>query len=424
MIKINRLELENVKKIKAVTLSPSENGLTVIGGKNGQGKTSVLDAIAWALGGAKFAPSEPHRDGSVLPPNLKITLSNGMTVERTGKNSSLKVTDVTGEKGGQQILDEFIEELALNLPKFMQANDKEKAQTLLRIIGVGSELARLEAEEKRIYDERHAIGVIYDQKKKYVSEMPFYENMPSELISVSELIAQQQDILARNGEINRKRLRANELKGRCELLRNQISDMEAKLEQLKKSLTEAQDEYTLATVDEGTWQEISTAEIEQNIADIDAVNTKIRSNLERERAAIEAEGYKQKYDDYSVSIENVRAQKKALLDGADLPLPGLSVEDGALVYNGYKWDNMSASEQLKVGTAIVRKLKPDCGFVLLDKLEQMDIDTLKEFGAWLEENNLQAIATRVSTGDECSVIIEDGSVYEQQTEKKWKEGQF
>jgi hypothetical protein len=61
-----------------------------------------------------------------------------------------------------------------------------------------------------------------------------------------------------------------------------------------------------------------------------------------------------------------------------------------------------------VATAIVRKLKPECGFVLIDKLEQMDKQTLEEFGAWLEREGLQAIATRVSTGEECAIIIEDG----------------
>lgn len=92
---------------------------------------------------------------------------------------------------------------------------------------------------------------------------------------------------------------------------------------------------------------------------------------------------------------------------------------------------MSGSDRLKVSTAIVRKLNPKCGFVLLDKLEQMDIQTLNEFGQWLEQEGLQAIATRVSTGDECSIIIEDGYVKEQQevTDQmpeypKWKEGEF
>ena len=104
----------------------------------------------------------------------------------------------------------------------------------------------------------------------------------------------------------------------------------------------------------------------------------------------------------------MRAQKRALLGSADLPLPGLAVEDGQLVYNGRKWDCMSGSEQLRVATAVVRRLKPECGFVLVDKLEQMDAGTLREFGAWAEAEGLQVIATRVSTGDECSIVIEDG----------------
>ena len=107
-------------------------------------------------------------------------------------------------------------------------------------------------------------------------------------------------------------------------------------------------------------------------------------------------------------IADIRKQKTDLLTNADLPLPGLSVDDGELLYLGQRWDNMSGSQQLQVATAIVRKLKPECGFVLIDKLEQMDQQTLQEFGAWLEQEGLQAIATRVSTGDECSILIEDG----------------
>ena len=89
-----------------------------------------------------------------------------------------------------------------------------------------------------------------------------------------------------------------------------------------------------------------------------------------------------------------------------------------MIYNGQKWDNMSGSDQLKVSTAIVRKLKPECGFVLLDKLEQMDMATLQEFGAWLEQEGLQAIATRVSVGDECEIIIEDGYAVKNETLSK------
>ena len=87
-VKISAFEIENVKRVKAVAYKPTENGLTVLGGKNGQGKTSVLDAIAWALGGNRFAPSAPYREGSTIPPHLKIKLSNGIVVyecNRQGK---------------------------------------------------------------------------------------------------------------------------------------------------------------------------------------------------------------------------------------------------------------------------------------------------------------------------------------------------
>ncbi len=139
-VKITALEAENVKRIKAVALTPSPTGLSLVGGNNNQGKTSVLDALAWALGGDRFRPDAAQRDGAIAPAHLKVTLSNGVVVERKGKNASLTVTDPTGRRSGQQLLNAFVEPLALDLPRFMEASDKEKADILLRIIGVGSEL--------------------------------------------------------------------------------------------------------------------------------------------------------------------------------------------------------------------------------------------------------------------------------------------
>ena len=134
----------------------------------------------------------------------------------------------------------------------------------------------------------------------------------------------------------------------------------------------------------------------------------------------------------TIKLQDVRQAKMELLNGADLPLEGLSVADGELTFEGFKWDGMSGADKLKVATAIVRKLKPECGFVLMDKLEQMDLDTLKEFGEWLEGEGLQVIATRVSKGEECQIIIEDGSVLEDAKKdvkdvkeaKTWTEGVF
>ena len=432
-VKIKTLEVENVKRVKAVTIEPTESGLTIIGGRNNQGKTSILDSIAWALGGEKYRPSAAQRDGSVIPPHLKITLSNGLIVERSGKNSSLKVIDPNGKKSGQQLLNSFVEILALDLPKFMECSSKDKANTLLKIIGVGDTLYTLDREEQQLYNKRHAIGAIADQKKKFAREMPVYEGVPSEPVSASELIRQQQEILARNGENQRKRENVSQLEFKYKQLEEKIAQYEDTIAKLRSEYSEITDDLVQARKSTENLVDESTAELEKNISEIDEINRKIRANLDREKAEIEAEGYSKQYDTLSQQIEDIRTQRRKLLDNADMPLPELSVKDGELTYKGYQWDNMSGSDQLKISTAIVRKLNPDCGFVLLDKLEQMDIDTLNEFGQWLETQGLQAIATRVSTGDECSIIIEDGYVKsdntshitEPFTEKPvWKPGQF
>lgn len=407
-ITINKLEIENVKRIKAVKVEPSSKGLTIIGGNNNQGKTSVLDSIAWVLGGNKFKPSQAAREGTMVPPTLKITMSNGLIVERKGKNSSLKVIDPNGQKGGQQLLDSFVEELAINLPKFMDGTPKEKADVLLEIIGVGDQLAELELKEKELYNQRHTIGVIADQKEKFAKEQPYYNDAPKELISIADLIQQQQEVLAKNGENARKRQNLSVIQQNHQFKQSEVEHLKQQLATAEKQLQELSSDLEIAQRDTMSLIDESTAEIEENISNIEEVNRKVRANLDKDKAEEDAKHQREQYNILTNDIESIRQQKRDLLINADLPLEGLSADDGKLLYLGQEWDNMSGSQQLIVATAIVRKLKPDCGFVLIDKLEQMDNITLEQFGKWLEQEGLQAIATRVSTGEECAIIIEDG----------------
>lgn len=427
-IKINTLQIENIKRVKAVALNPAENGLTVIGGKNGQGKTSVLDAIAWALGGDRYRPSNPEREGSTLPPHIKLTLSNGLIVERSGKNSALKVVDTTGKRSGQQLLNEFVEQLAIDLPRFLQASNREKADTLLQVIGVGDRIHELEAKERDVYNRRRMIGQDADRKRKYADELPFYPAAPKELVSALDLIRQQQDILARNGENQRKRMRANQIEHEYGKAAAHVSLLKSQLTAAQKQLTQLEADLEIAQKDALDLQDESTEEVERSLREIEQINIQVRANCDREKAEQDAACYAQQYQELTAELEDIRHDKYALLNSAELPLPGLSVEDSELTYNGKKWDCMSGADQLIAATAVVRAVNPKCGFVLLDKLEQLDADTLLNFGSWLEEQGLQAIATRVSTGPECSIIIEDGFAAPEQpaaaTTAGWKKGVF
>ena len=424
-VKISALELENIKRIKAVQLKPTANGLTLIGGNNRQGKTSVLDAIAWALGGDKFKPTQPAREGSEIPPHLRITLSNGLIVERSGKNSALKVIDPEGRKGGQQLLNEFVEQFALDLPAFMAMTDKKKADVLLRIIGIGEQLYEMEQNEAQLYNRRTEIGRIADQKKKFSQEMPLYTDVPKEPVSAAELIEQHQEILARNGQRQQWQREMQSIDIAVERVTAEIMRTAQQLDDLKQQLAVWQEKANAAKKSPEELEMESTAELEEQLRAVETINAKVRANCDREKAELDADDFRRQYDALTEELETARSERYKLLNGAQMPLDGLSVENGALIYNGQAWDNMSGADQMIVAASIVRKLNPNCGFVLLDKLEQMDMQTLTDFGKWLEAQGLQAIATRVSTGDECSVIIEDGySVAPKAEPKTWKAGEF
>lgn len=349
-VKITALEAENVKRIKAVALTPAPTGLTLVGGNNNQGKTSVLDALAWALGGEKFRPNAAQRDGAVAPAHLRVTLSNGVVVERKGKNSSLTVTDPTGRRSGQQLLNAFVEPLALDLPRFMEASDKEKADILLRIIGIGNELHLRDMEIKSIYDKRTFTGQLAQQKKHFADELISYPDAPEQPLSASDLIRRQQDILARNGENQRLRQQAQELARQEQQCLDELKRTRERIAELEKLREELDTKHTKLfnqrknaekTVDQ--LQDESTAELEASIQSIEETNRKVRANLEKARAEDEAAKYASDYDKLTDSLEQKRKERLDLLNGADLPLPELSVEDGALTYKGKRWRDMSGS---------------------------------------------------------------------------------
>ena len=420
MVKIASVEAENVKRVKAVYLEPKADGLTVIGGRNGQGKTSVLDAIAWALGGNRCKPGNAKREGAARDPQLRVVLDNGIVVERRGKSSALKVIDPSGNKGGQQLLDGFTEQLALNLPKFMQATDREKAETLLSILGVGEELAALDSQRQAAYNQRLAVGQMERQKRGAAMDMPHWPDAPAQEVSAAELIAEQSAILARNGENQRKRMAAEQVKARLDAAMGELARMNEQSAELARRMAEKSAEVERLSADAATaaktaeqLRDESTAELEEQLAEVEAVNDKVRTNMRRAAAMAEADELKAQYDELDERVRELQKARTDLLRGAKLPLEGLAVafdekREPRLEYQGQPWDCMSGSEQLKAATAIVRELKPECGFVLVDKLEQMDPQTLAEFGEWAESEGLQVIGTRVGTGDECSLVIEDG----------------
>ena len=409
MVKILEVRADNVKRLVALVLKPTANGLTIIGGKNGQGKTSALDLVAWMLGGEKYRPSNPRRDDAEGKTEAMVKLDNGLTITRDGKNHTLKVVDQTGGKHGQAILNDNIGEFAIDLPKFLES--KDRGTILLSAIGVGDELRAIEKKESDLFTRRTAVGKEGKTKRAHADDLPCYENAPKEETASADLMKELRDAMAMNCRNTEKLSELADARMKESACRDYVCTAEDALREAKEN-QQKQNRLVekLEAECDALPMDIPTAEIESRMKTIDATNAEVRSNATRKAASDEATALEAQYATMTEDIERLRASKTELFAGADLPLPGLTVVEGELLYNGQAWDCMSGSEQMIVAASIARKLKPSCEFLLIDKMEQYDLDTLTEFGEWAELEGLQIIGTRVSTGEECTIIIEDGSV--------------
>lgn len=405
-IKIETLLIRNFKRIELADVEVGPDGVTIIGGANRQGKSTFLDAVKFALGGSKYMPSNPHNaNAGGATATVRITLSNGIEVVRSGKNSSLKII-VDGKKGNQATLSGFLNEFALDIDKFMRGSETEKGKMLIQHLGIGPELEHLDQKIKRCFDERTLVGRDLKRKEELAAACIIYENAPDSRVDLMELMRQINAKEAENRDHARKLEKMKEMLERGKAIRAQIKEMEEALNALKE-----QHDSLKAKVDGFTPHDLT--DLNRQLSEADSLNQMYEANIKAAKAEAEAKITKKEHQTLTDTIEEARQQREALLSKMRLPLPDLTVVDGCLLYQGNAWDCMSGSERLKVATAISRAFKPECGFVLVDELEQMDWQTIKDFDGWARSEGIQILGAMVCDDDKANegvIIISDGKV--------------
>ena len=474
VMKVKHFTMQNVKAVNLFDYEFPISGVTTIGGRNNQGKTSVLNGMQYTIGGESYRPTNYHKDDASEEAMLSMEFTNGIVAQRIGNSADLKVYDPTGKLSRQKLLDQFITKFAIDLPKFLNGTDNERASILLKALHLEDKVEKLDEAIDSEYEERTVIGRIRDQKKKAGMEMPYHAGVPESELSPSDIRARMQAVNIRNAKIQAAKEEldkhtltlasmveagekmaatiakmdgetedlctkvasdcANKIQGIREQIamleksidealqfaethkaqiRNSAEENKAAIEKRKsendKAIEELAEKITQAETQDFSLED--TSAFQRELDAVEETNIKVRENIARDKVLKEADEQSRKYDEKTAVIEDLRKQKDALLQGAGLPYPGLSVENKVVTLNGKAWDCMSESMKIRVGCAIVMRINPSCKFMFVDKLEQLDQESMKELDQFAKDHDIQIIGTRVTTNpDDCTLIIKNGYI--------------
>ena len=240
--KITGFTVQDFKRIRLVEIHPTENGLTILGGRNAQGKSSCLDAIAYALGGETFRPSDINNHDAEKNATIRVEI-DGLIVERAGKNAALKITDARGMRGNQTLLNDIVGKFALDLGAFMRAGDLDKAKMLLKMFpDLEQRLAELKKRSDEIREARADQNRDIKRLQVHFDEMPHFPEAPADEISIEALTKELQGVTeAENETASRRALlaveqqRAADLETRLANNQQLIALKMAKIEENEKS---------------------------------------------------------------------------------------------------------------------------------------------------------------------------------------------
>jgi hypothetical protein len=421
---IVQLEIENVKRLHAVNITP-EGNLMVIGGNNAQGKSSVLDAIAMILGGKDEVPAAPIHQGET---KARIVADLGdIVVTRTftmagGTSLTVKMKDGSPVAGPQTILDKLTAKVVFDPFAFIRLDPRARAETLRKILGL--DFTALDAKKAKAFNERTVVNRDVEQMRTVVAAMPVFKDAPAEEQGTAELVAQITEAGAHNAGKGLLKVQLDSAeRAFTESLTNlgnitrEVAELEARLADAQKRLVatkEAHDKNTqdaeAARTKHNDFKVVDVAPLTTKLTELEATNTKVRQNKDRATKVSEGQAKKAKSDELTKIIESVDAERTKLLKSAKYPVAGLGFSDSGVTYNNLPFEQSSSAEQLRISVAIAAATHPTLRVMLVRDGSLLDENSLKLLGELAKEHDLQVWVERVGKGAECSVIIEDGSV--------------
>lgn len=423
-MKLARLEILDFKRISAVAIDADTQNPIILSGDNAQGKTSILDAIEWALtrGGA----DRPIRNGADSA-TVALTLTDGtnrvFTVRRKAKgaNQYLDISTADGAKmpSPQKFLDSLVGSLAFDPEAFTRLKPKEQADALR--IAVGLDTSDLDADYKTAYAQRTEANRVKDNAEKVFKACPVVAGQPRERQSAGTIIADREKLLT---ELRHTEAAAELLDDTEETIvaqHERIKELEAQLEQAKNVLAKLEqdkqqqqmnlDQRKAATKDHEAKIEacdIALRNIDAANSEVDAHNRALEDRKQKEeayRAALERAAT------LDAEVKRIQAEKEARIAAAKFPVPGLSIEDDTVLVNDVPFSDLNTAERIKVSTLIAMSQNPELKVIFVREGALVSRANLAVLAELAKTHDMQVWIEKFSEDpEENSLHIEDGHI--------------
>lgn len=399
-MKIINLKAENVKKIKAVDITPTDSTV-VITGKNGQGKSSVLDSILFALAGKDALKNTPKpvREGQE---DARIELDLGdYKVVRTftaGGTTRLEVISKDGAKfsSPQTLLDEIVGRIAFDPLAFANMKPDEQRSVLLDVLGLTEKVAELQAEYRAKYEERTIVGRELKTAEGHANSIvvpPGAPEAPVDTLAVSNELRTAQDS-------NRLITEAEEA----------LADTQQEIKELEQALKEAREAEAKAKVALKGKKKIDTTELELKLATAGEQNRAyelLKSSME---AIARVNTKKAEQKSLTDEMDVILKQKDDLITAAKLPIEGLNIDAEGVTFKGMPFTQLSSAEQLKVSLAIAMAMNPKLRVMRIMDGSLLDTDNMAVVKEMATAEDYQVWIERVEDNGQVGILIENGEI--------------
>lgn len=435
-MQITAVHVEDYKRIRKVEIRPGcDRALVLIGGRNAQGKSSLLDALTVAFGGKAAAAADPVRHGAELA-DIRVELDNGaLTVRRTIEPdgaSKLEVReDGVAVRAPQAVLDRLVGARFLDPLAFLALDPARQRARILEIVGNADQLAELDRRHGLAFDARRDHGRDLKRLEAQLAGLPDEADLdlqePGEVDGAARLAAELKECAAAAAAAHvAATYHRTKVSEHASALATTVR-LREDIERLQASLAHAEAEVAVlgADVERGRQAraaaeaaaaaaEARRAELTTQAARLDARN--------RERAAAEAaarrraelvaevEAIRGKHAHAEAVLEAVKKARAELLAAAALPVPGLSIDDAGVTLNGVPFGQASAAERLRVALALAMAGAPGLRDVWVRDGALLDEDSLGAVAELAEEMGVRVWIERVGTADPGAIVIRDGEV--------------